>query len=170
VLLLESLGKSLQGHRLQQGFSQRTLAEHSKFSKSKICRIEIGRYPSLTVNHLFSLAKDLGLELSIRFYRRGIMHETRSGTLEYYTESLPRASRCAGQGFMIVWQSGPLCTQSDRNGATMEDVILAVIKRLEEFQSGDFRCEENNQAIGLLEKAMHLLQGRTHGISKDLRG
>jgi DNA-binding XRE family transcriptional regulator len=166
-VLLHSLGKKIQAHRLRRGLSQKGLAQVSNFSKSKICRIEIGKYPSLTVHHLALLAESLNLDLAISFYKRGVMSQTCTGRLEHHPETPQSSAHSCGTGISILWQKGALLADCDRNGATVEDVIRAAIKRLEEYQSGDFRCEENNIAIELLNKSIQSLERRMHGLSQS---
>ena len=70
-----------------------------------------------------------------------------------------------GRGFCIAWQHGTLGAGADRTvqtGAMPEDVIEAVIRRLEFFQSGQFACAENADALSMLEVALKALHSRTH--------
>ena len=71
-----------------------------------------------------------------------------------------------GTGFTVSWQNGPLGKpdESDRrqpNGAFVEDVIDAVIGRLQFYQDSQFECIENELAIKLLKSANDVLDSRT---------
>jgi transcriptional regulator with XRE-family HTH domain len=155
--LLKVFGRLLGEHRIQRGYSQRTLAAYSGMSKSKISKIETGSYSGLSVQDYCYLIDDLELELSIRVFRKGAMTQTRTGVIEYHSEANMGAAHCSGQGFTIVWQKGALCTQSDRNGATVEDILTAAIKRLEEFDRGGFSCSKRQMAMDYLKKSQQLL-------------
>ena len=88
-------------------------------------------------------------------------------------EGNPAGGDVLGMGFEIVWQNGPLGRGEERqaaNGAFVEDVMTALLKRLEFYQKGNdgptgppgkFACEENAVAILHLEDALHSLQART---------
>lgn len=67
-------------------------------------------------------------------------------------------------GIKINWQDGTLGRDGNRqepNGAFVEGVILAAVKRLEYFQESKFKCRENAIAITKLEEALHWLNWRT---------
>ena len=74
----------------------------------------------------------------------------------------PGGGVSTGRGFTISWQNGPLGKigtpeRREPNGAFVEDVIQAVIGRIEFYQSSRFRCQENADALSCLyEAAMHL--------------
>jgi transcriptional regulator with XRE-family HTH domain len=158
--LLKIIGRLLGEHRIQRKLSQYELAKYSGFGQSKITKIERGVYPGLSVQDFCYLADDLDLDISIRLLRKGVLMQTRTGSIEYFPEATTGAAHCSGQGFTIVWQKGALVTQSDRNGATVEDILCAALKRLDEFQSGDFHCPENQMAMECLTKATHFLRRR----------
>lgn len=160
VTLLQFIGRLLGEHRIQRKFSQHALAVYSGISQSKITKIERGVYPGLSVQDFCYLADDLDLDISIRLLRKGVLMQTRTGSIEYFPEAATGAAHCSGQGFTIVWQKGALCTQSDRNGATVEDILVAALKRLDEFQSGDFCCQETQMAMECLTKATYFLKKR----------
>ena len=66
-------------------------------------------------------------------------------------------------GIDIQWQNGPLGRGTERippNGAFVEGVILAAVKRLEFYQT-KFPCRENAIAITKLEEALLWLHERT---------
>lgn len=67
-------------------------------------------------------------------------------------------------GMEITWQNGPLGRDETRqlpNGAFVESVILAAIKRIEFYQSSKFKCRENAIALTHLETALLWLHKRT---------
>jgi hypothetical protein len=69
-----------------------------------------------------------------------------------------------GTGIKIRWQRGPLGRgeeKQDPNGAFVEGVIQAAIDRLQHYQAGKFRCNENGRAIMHLERALEELDNRT---------
>lgn len=79
----------------------------------------------------------------------------------------PAGGVVVGTGFTISWQDGPLGRGEDRkapNGAFVEDVIAAVIQRIEHYQEasgGKFACEENRVALACLRGALNELDERT---------
>ena len=72
-----------------------------------------------------------------------------------------------GCGFSISWQNGPLGRGDERdepNGAFVEDLIQALIGRMEFYQEasgGKFACVENEAAIRSLRDAGIRLEDRT---------
>jgi len=69
-----------------------------------------------------------------------------------------------GTGFCISWQNGPLGRGDSRrepNGAFVEDVLDAVIKRIEFYQDSRFSCAENASALSALRTAAKFLDDRT---------
>lgn len=76
----------------------------------------------------------------------------------------PSGGNTFGNGFAIGWQNGPLGRGEERkepNGAFVEDVILAVIDRLEYYQASKFECKANFEAIRCLIEARDHLDART---------
>lgn len=65
-----------------------------------------------------------------------------------------------GEYFNIIFQCGPI-QENGINGTTIEEIIEVLWRRLEGFQKGDFRCDENALAITKLQEAQHWLQHRT---------
>ncbi len=70
-------------------------------------------------------------------------------------------------GLNIRWQRGPLKPPGETemlppNGAFVETVIEAAMRRLKFYQTTRFRCEENEEAIFHLEDALALLRERTN--------
>ena len=59
----------------------------------------------------------------------------------------------------IQFQAGPI--SHEVNGCAIEDVIDVLVTRLEGFQNGPFRCDENALAITQLEEAKRSLLNRT---------
>jgi hypothetical protein len=83
----------------------------------------------------------------------------------------PDGGSTDGNGFTICWQRGPLGRGENRrepNGAFVEDIIAAAIDRLAWYQSGEFTCEENRQAIVHLNAALDALAARTR--DRESRG
>ena len=76
----------------------------------------------------------------------------------------PAGGVSTGRGFTISWQNGPLGRGNERkepNGAFVEDVLDAVIRRIEFYQEGKFACKENRAALDSLYDAANLLDRRT---------
>lgn len=79
-------------------------------------------------------------------------------------EGNPAGGVVSGRGFAISWQNGPLGRGNDRkepNGAFVEDVIEAVIQRIEHYQDSRFECSHNLGAIRCLNGALDSLRART---------
>jgi hypothetical protein len=76
----------------------------------------------------------------------------------------PAGGSTFGNGFAISWQNGPLGrgeTRRPPNGAFVEDVIDAARDRLAWYQSGEFACDENQEALDHLNSALRVLDART---------
>jgi len=76
----------------------------------------------------------------------------------------PEGGVTFGTGFTVSWRRGPLGRGEDRkrpNGAFVEDVIGAARDRIEFYNSSQFRCAENEEAIRALDRALEWLEGRT---------
>ncbi len=76
----------------------------------------------------------------------------------------PTGGAVSGVGLEIKWQKGPLGRGDERkepNGAFVETVIDAAMKRLCFYQSTKFNCKENALAITRLEEALYFLNSRT---------
>lgn len=83
----------------------------------------------------------------------------------------PAGGDTHGVGFDIEWQNGPLAVDGVRkepNGAFVEDVILAVIGRIEFYQKSKFHGIHNAVALGNLYAALEVLQERTR--DREQRG
>jgi len=76
----------------------------------------------------------------------------------------PAGGSVKGVGLTIEWQNGPLGRGEDRidsNGAFVEDVIAAVVQRIEYYQKSKFRCTENVEALVALKMSLECLDRRT---------
>ena len=87
-------------------------------------------------------------------------------TQQHFSDALgrPDGGHAFGVGFAIAWQRGPLGRDAERkppNGAFVEDVIDAVIGRLEFYQASKFACSENAEALEALKAAAAWLDSRT---------
>lgn len=60
----------------------------------------------------------------------------------------------------ISFQNGAI-KESGINGCQNEDLLAVVLDRLYGFQSGEFKCRENELAITKIEEALHWLNHRT---------
>lgn len=78
--------------------------------------------------------------------------------------SNPAGGCSFGVGFAVSWQNGPLGRDGQRvapNGAFVEDVIAAVIGRIEFYERSRFSCKENKEALRHLYEAARWLDSRT---------
>lgn len=78
----------------------------------------------------------------------------------------PAGGYAKGPGFAIDWQNGPLVDPAtgdrhEQTGAFVEDVLRAVIQRVEYYNGTKFRCRENSLAITHMEEAVHWFNART---------
>ena len=76
----------------------------------------------------------------------------------------PAGGHTYGTGFAIAWQNGPLGRGEERiepNGAFVETIIAAAKDRLEFYQQSKFKCDDNVEAIDLLDCALTVLNRRT---------
>lgn len=76
----------------------------------------------------------------------------------------PAGGFVEGRGIAIRWQDGPLGRDGDLrepNGAFVETVIAAAINRMEYYQSAQFACPENAEALAHLQAALSVLERRT---------
>ncbi len=72
---------------------------------------------------------------------------------------MPDGGIATGIGFTIAWQRGALNVEG-RNGAFILDVLQVCQKQLEYYQSRQFACEENAQALQYLVGAIDTLESR----------
>lgn len=63
-------------------------------------------------------------------------------------------------GLMILFQDGPI-KEVGTNGVTHEALLAILIDRLEGFQSGPYKCDDNQEALDHLRGAQGVLQRRT---------
>lgn len=76
----------------------------------------------------------------------------------------PAGGCTTGNGFTISWQKGLLGrgeARKEPNGAFVEDVIDAVIERIEFYERSRFSCQENRDALAHLHRAAERLDNRT---------
>ena len=76
----------------------------------------------------------------------------------------PAGGTASGRGFTISWQNGPLGRDENRkepNGAFVENILDAVIQRIEFYQASQFACSENELALLHLKIAAKQLDDRT---------
>jgi len=76
----------------------------------------------------------------------------------------PAGGCTQGTGILISWQNGPLGrgeARQEQNGAFVEGVIVAALDRLEWYQTTEFACTENAEAILHLRKALEACNSRT---------
>lgn len=76
----------------------------------------------------------------------------------------PAGGTAWGEGFAIGWQHGPTRSHGDtpeRNGAFVEEVLLACRTRLEFYQRSKFASEYNERAIASIDAALADLDART---------
>ncbi len=81
----------------------------------------------------------------------------------------PAGGISTGIGYTIAWQNGPCPIikdvdgndfQPERNGAFLIEVLEACRARLLAYQSGEFACVENSQALTDLEYSITHLETR----------
>lgn len=66
-----------------------------------------------------------------------------------------------GAGYIhIKFQCGPV-KEAGVNGTSIENVLDLLVKRLDGFQNGPFKCRENALAITKIEEAIMWLEYRT---------
>lgn len=98
----------------------------------------------------------------------------------------PAGGSVRGVGISINWQNGPskrVTRYEDKdgnecedvhflkNGAFVEDALIAAKKRLEFFQSSTFGCAANAAAIEAIEEALEALEHRRQNrIQRDVYG
>ncbi len=76
----------------------------------------------------------------------------------------PAGGTTSAVGLRVNWQNGPLGRGKERvppNGCFVETLLDAAKDRLEFYQSGDFKCKENEAAIKAIDKALASLDART---------
>lgn len=86
--------------------------------------------------------------------------KTYSSELTRNSDGVVIGGHAKSVGMDIKWQAGPI-PEMGINGTTCEEVMLAVIDRLEGFQASKFNCSENAIAIHYIELAIQSLVSRT---------
>ncbi len=61
---------------------------------------------------------------------------------------------------VINFQNGPI-KEAGVNGISNEALLAVVMDRLNSFQSGPFRCDDNQDALQLIHEALFVLKKRT---------
>ncbi len=61
---------------------------------------------------------------------------------------------------IVPFQNGPIA-EVGTNGVTHEALLAVLIDRLEGFQRGPYKCQENQDALNALTVAQHALKSRT---------
>jgi hypothetical protein len=90
---------------------------------------------------------------------------------EVDADGKPAGGHTNATGITIVWQNGPLGRGEDRiepNGAFVEGVLEAAADRLRWYQESEFACDDNAEALELIEKAQTVLDKRT--ADREARG
>lgn len=78
------------------------------------------------------------------------------------SEGNPAGGTTHGTGFCIGWQNGPTRGEGNgRNGAIVEELVEAVIVRLDYYQDQKFRCQENQVGADFLHMALEVFRNRT---------
>jgi len=91
------------------------------------------------------------------------------GQHHWFTQDgLPEGGHSWGCGFTIAWQRGPVQDGDEPNGARVEDVLQAVLDRLELYQESRLACPENALAVDYIGKALTALAART--ADREARG
>ncbi len=82
----------------------------------------------------------------------------------WWSSEHPMGGVATARGVTVSWQNGALGrgdARKEPNGAFVEDVIAIAKQRLEFFQTSDFACTENAEAILHLQRALDALEART---------
>lgn len=83
---------------------------------------------------------------------RGAGHANHEYRIRKYGEAKPLLT--------IFFQKGPI-QENGINGVQNEELLMVVIDRLIGFQTGEFACDENEEALRHLISAASILQLRT---------
>lgn len=78
----------------------------------------------------------------------------------------PAGGYAKGPGFSIDWQNGPLVDpetgdRREQTGAFVEDVLRAVIQRVEYYQDSRFNSAYNENALTAMREALSQFNART---------
>ena len=85
------------------------------------------------------------------------------GGASHHYQIINVANQNRGEDYVVAdleFQNGPI-KEVGTNGLTHEALLAILIDRLEGFQSGPYKCEENGDALTYLELAQRRLQSRT---------
>lgn len=89
---------------------------------------------------------------------------------EYLVQPSGPKSTGAHSFASVSFQKGPI-KENGINGCHQEDLLAIVIDRLQCFQAGEFACDDNQEAMENIEKAMKCLNRRTEGrIKRGVEG
>ena len=72
----------------------------------------------------------------------------------------PEGGCSSGVGYTISWQRGPCPSPEARNGAFLIEVLESCEKRLAYYQSSEFACDENADALVFLAESIASLKSR----------
>lgn len=78
----------------------------------------------------------------------------------------PTGGYFVAPGISIVYQDGPILEAGGRNGAFVEDILVACLHRIEYYQNSRFACETNAEAIKHIQLALDALDRRTRDRQK----
>lgn len=117
---------------------------------------------------------------SKRFTKVVVLDEPGAGGAchEYSVRKADVFAEGIGQEYAhIYFQNGPI-KENGVNGCHQEDLLVIVIDQLRGFQSGEFKCIENEVALRNVESALFWLKERTkdridrgaEGTNKAYRG
>lgn len=85
---------------------------------------------------------------------------------EVDADGKPAGGHTNATGITIVWQNGPLAFEGtdghpagrrEPNGAFVEGVLEAAADRLRWYQESEFACDDNAEALDLIEQAQTVL-------------
>lgn len=88
-------------------------------------------------------------------YQSYTSNEELEFTNEQDADDNPAGGHARGRGFHISWQDGPVNREAGEHasGAFVEDVLEALMNRMEFYQDSKFKCEENEAALRDLRSA-----------------
>ena len=115
---------------------------------------------------LTALFKEHGAELTFTGEYPDYVHFKPQGIVsKFYTDNAgaPAGGNTIGIGMHIEWQNGPLVVDGGpvpRNGAFVEDVLAALIQRIEYYQTTKYANESNTEALNALIEAQEALAMR----------
>jgi len=85
----------------------------------------------------------------------------------------PAGGGVSGTGITIIWQNGPVDREAKEypDGAFIEDVVHAIILRLEFYQNSKFVCDENAEALDHMRLALSaMLKRRDDRLERGVLG